>query len=389
MHPVMGQWGDFKIYSYGVANLASAFLFAVLMALLLRARGRNAAPAIDLTLWMIAGYSLLARLIVVLLSSDWEFFTRFSLEKLDTGYWGGQVGFGLLAIGYLLVSRESFAPLADALAATWAGATVLHKLGCFLGGCCGGSPSSVPWAMTFPSAGLSANPGVAVHPTQLYDVFAALLLTAILLVMFMRRRAEGRLLLWWGLGYALAKLASEWFRGDSRFVVAGPVTASMIVEIAVAAACAFLLVRPEPYLRLVEWRDRRAAGWMDPIGNVGKAASFFLGLAGFVAASIVSGLSRLVLTWPGAPIAVYFGLYSMWELLGVRGLLGLRITDRNGVPPSTRRLFVRAIAAAAAPLTFFGLFRPLFDRWGRSLGDAAAGTWVLRSLPRPFPEVAR
>lgn len=389
MHPVLGQWGDFKIYSYVVANLVSAFLFVTVMALLLRARGRNTAPAIDLTLLMIAGYTLLARLMVVVLSSDWEFFTQFSMEKLDNGYWGGQVGFGLLAIGYLLVTREAFAPLADALAVTWAGATVFHKLGCFLGGCCGGLPSSMPWAMSFPSGGLAANPGVPVHPTQLYDSLAALALTAILLIVFLRRRAEGRLLPWWGLGYALAKFATERSRGDSRFVVAGPVTASMIVEILVATACAFLLFRPGLFARFVEWRDRREAGRTDPFGTLGRAASFLLGFGGFLAASIGSGLTVLVLTWPGAPFVVYPGLYFMWELSGARNLLGLRLAAWNGAPPSTRRLFVRAVVAAASPLTFFGLFRPLFDRAGRSLADAAAGTWVLRSLPRAVPEVAR
>src|SRR6266850_6072893 len=137
MHPKLGDWGNVPIDSYGVFNLASAFLCVALLAVLLRARRQNGAPSVDLTLLMILGYTALARLLHVVLSSNWEFFTRFSWESLEHGYWGGQIGFGILAAAYLLISRAPFAPLADALGVTWAWITVLHKIGCFLGGCCG------------------------------------------------------------------------------------------------------------------------------------------------------------------------------------------------------------------------------------------------------------
>lgn len=369
MYPRMGYWGEYPIYSYGVINLASAFLCVAVLALLLKARGQNLAPSIDLTLLMILGYTALARLFEVVLDRDWKFFTEFTPDKLEQGFWGGQIGFGALAGAYLLTTRAPFAPQADALAVTWAFITVPHKIACFLGGCCGGSPTSVPWAMTFAEGGQSSVTGVPVHPTQLYDAGAALVLGAALLVAFVRRRGEGRLLVWWGLGYAISKFATEWFRGDKRFLVTGPVSAAMIVEVAAIAVFTFLLLRPGLWNRMSALREQRTAGLVEPPPGVGRAASFFLALGGFLLAAAASSTVRLVVDWPGAPFVVFAGIYIAWNLLR------RRLVTRSSGPVSTPRRIVRAIVSAVTPVTFFGLFRPLFDRHARTLGDAAAGTY--------------
>ena len=115
-----------------------------LLAILLLARRQNQAPAIDLTILMVVSYSLGARVLYAIVGGEWTFFTEFSLEKLQSGLWGGQVVFALFAGVYLAVSRASVRHLSDALAVTWAGGTVVHKTGCFLAGCCYGAPTAVP-----------------------------------------------------------------------------------------------------------------------------------------------------------------------------------------------------------------------------------------------------
>jgi phosphatidylglycerol:prolipoprotein diacylglycerol transferase len=369
MYPKLGELDGYPIHTYGVVNMASAFLCVAALAFLLKARGQNLAPSIDLTLLMILGYTVLARLFAILLDREWEFFTRFSMSRLETGFWGGQIGFGLLAGAYLAVTRAPFAPLADSLAASWALISVPHKVACFMGGCCGGAPSSVPWAVTFPEGSLSSHTGVPVHPTQLYDAAAALLLTALLLVAFARRAGEGRLLLWWGLGYSILKLASEFSRGDQRFIRFGPVTAAMIVEIAGAAVFALLLLKPGLWGHLMAWRERRSAGLVEPVPGRGRWTAFFLGLGGFIAAASVSSIATLIFKWPGTAVVVFLGVYVLWNLLRPR------LVTRRGGPASAARRIARGFLSAAAPATFFGLFRPLFDRHARTLGDAVAGTY--------------
>ena len=65
----------------------------------------------------------------------------------------------------------------------------LGRLGCFLSGCCHGIPSSAPWALPFPHGQYPAD--VPVHPTQLYEMIAYLLISAFLWSMRDQKTADG------------------------------------------------------------------------------------------------------------------------------------------------------------------------------------------------------
>ncbi|MCW5889691.1 MAG: prolipoprotein diacylglyceryl transferase [bacterium] len=76
------------------------------------------------------------------------------------------------------------------------------RLGCFLAGCCLGTPSDVPWAVTMPGD------GVARHPAQLYAAVAGLAIFAALHALDRTPRRPGALfraflLLWLPVGFAL------------------------------------------------------------------------------------------------------------------------------------------------------------------------------------------
>jgi phosphatidylglycerol:prolipoprotein diacylglycerol transferase len=54
----------------------------------------------------------------------------------------------------------------------------IGRIGCFLGGCCHGGPSKLPWAMSFPYGQYPDY--VRVHPSQLYDSVANIFIFLIL-----------------------------------------------------------------------------------------------------------------------------------------------------------------------------------------------------------------
>ena len=62
---------------------------------------------------------------------------------------------------------------------------VVGRFGCLFAGCCYGKPTTVPWGITFTDPFAAANVGtplgVPLHPTQLYEAGAELLILAILL----------------------------------------------------------------------------------------------------------------------------------------------------------------------------------------------------------------
>jgi len=89
------------------------------------------------------------------------------------------------------------------------------RIGCFLGGCCYGRPTDFILGVVFPKdslASLSYGPGVAVHPTQLYEALFLLILFLVLvkLISFSIRTAV------YLCSYGSFRFVLEFLRGDDR-----------------------------------------------------------------------------------------------------------------------------------------------------------------------------
>jgi phosphatidylglycerol:prolipoprotein diacylglycerol transferase len=106
-------------------------------------------------------------------------------------------------------------------------------MGCVLAGCCYGTPTSLPWGITFADPFAAANVGtplhVALHPTQLYDAAAEFAILLLLLTTERRgRRFSGRTFWIYILLYAVSRFAIEFVRGDPRGSTFGWSTSQLI-----------------------------------------------------------------------------------------------------------------------------------------------------------------
>jgi len=93
----------------------------------------------------------------------------------------GAVGAGLAAA--CVVAWITHHPAREVLDAVAPGALLafgIGRIGCFLAGCCYGSPTALPWGVVFPALGLPAR-----HPLQLYSAAGDLGL-----LLFLRPRPE-------------------------------------------------------------------------------------------------------------------------------------------------------------------------------------------------------
>lgn len=86
-------------------------------------------------------------------------------------FYGGFIG-GLFA-GSLYLKRQqiSVLMLGDIIAPAIALGEFFTRIGCFLNGCCFGTPSELPWALKFPDNCVAGGSPVAdfrLHPTQIY-----------------------------------------------------------------------------------------------------------------------------------------------------------------------------------------------------------------------------
>jgi hypothetical protein len=268
----------------------------------------------------------------------------------------------------------------------WAFATVLQKVGCFFAGCCDGAPTELPWAVVFPPGGQARNHGVPVHPTQLYDAGAALLVGAALAVAFAYGRARGRLLLVWGLAFAATRFATEPVRSEVRFAVSEHWSAAMIVEVAVMAITLALLVRPAGWDRVIARLDARVAeggapGAVPTRRRVMAALAIDMTLALAVATAVATATNSaaaFALAWLG----YYVAGNGLLGAAPVARALGFRSARAAGTRPGLARRLLRGVWEAVAPIVTIGLLRPLFDPARRSLADALSGTLLVRAAPR-------
>jgi len=94
----------------------------------------------------------------------------------------------------------------DGLSVPTLAAMAVGRIGCFLAGCCAGTETVLPWGVR------SANSDVHVHPVQLYEMAADLVLIGVLRRRVPARR-DGVRFVAAGLGYAVIRIGTESVRG--------------------------------------------------------------------------------------------------------------------------------------------------------------------------------
>jgi phosphatidylglycerol:prolipoprotein diacylglycerol transferase len=173
MLPELFNIGGFPIRSFGVMLLVG---FALGTWLAVRRAGKYGIDKDALTslaVWAVLMGVFGARVFWVL--QEWSFYSKNPAQILKVTE-GGMTSYGGIVFGLLTVviwcrrTKVPFPLVFDLLAAP---ALVMHgfgRIGCFLNGCCYGSPCELPWAVTVhPELG----PTYLGHPAQLYDTLMA------------------------------------------------------------------------------------------------------------------------------------------------------------------------------------------------------------------------
>ncbi len=163
-------------------------------------------------------------------------------------FWQGGLAYygGLIAatgFGVWFLRRERFPVLkgTDMVALGLPLGLFFGRLGCFLGGCCFGSPTDHPLAVRFPPwsaaseaqwrAGDLAGPhleSLAVHPAQLYEAAGCLAIAVALVWLRPRKRFDGQIMIAFVALYAVLRFFLEFIRADDRGNVAGLSTSQWI-----------------------------------------------------------------------------------------------------------------------------------------------------------------
>ena len=269
MYPELFSLGPITVYTYGVL-LAASYLLGLRLAISRARKWKlDADRVLDLGIYIIIAALVGAKLLLVV--TDFDQFRSSPADLLSLARSGGVFYGGLItAIGvafwYMHRHRMPFWTTCDAFAPGIALGHVTGRLGCFAAGCCYGRPTNVPWAVIFTNPLAAANVGtplgVPLHPTQLYEAGAELLILIVLLATERRGRPfPGRTFWLYMILYAVSRFIIEMYRGDPRGIVFGISTSQFISLLLAPLAVAMLIwlwrTRPETPQRAT--RRRRVA----------------------------------------------------------------------------------------------------------------------------------
>jgi phosphatidylglycerol:prolipoprotein diacylglycerol transferase len=248
MHPrllelpwTIPRFGTVTVYTYGVL-LAAAYLLGLQFALKrAKARHLDSTRVMDLGIYIIISALVGAKLL--LLVTDFQTFRSNPAELLNLVREGGVFYGGLIVavtVALVYIKRVGL-PLwttCDVFAPGIALGHVIGRFGCFFAGCCFGKQTNVPWAITFTDPFAQANVGtplnVPLHPTQLYEAGAELLILIFLLTTEKwGRKFAGRTFWLYMLLYSVSRYIIEFYRGDERGSV-GPLSTSQFVSLILA-----------------------------------------------------------------------------------------------------------------------------------------------------------
>jgi phosphatidylglycerol:prolipoprotein diacylglycerol transferase len=269
VYPELFSVGPVTVYTYGVL-LAASYLLGLRLAMArAKKRGLDANRVLDLGIYIIIAALVGAKLLLLVV--DFDQFRRdpaeiWNLARSGGVFYGGLILAVVVAFWYIAKHRLPFWTTCDVFAPGIALGHVTGRLGCLAAGCCFGKATDVPWAITFTNPLAQTNVGtplgVPLHPTQLYEAGAELLILVFLLATERKGRYfPGRTFWSYMFLYALTRFVIEFYRGDPRGMVLGMST-SQFTSVVLAPLSIGMLVwlarkGPEPSIELP--KKRKAA----------------------------------------------------------------------------------------------------------------------------------
>lgn len=133
----------------------------------------------------------------------------------------------------------------DVMAVTTCLVHIFGRLGCFMAGCCHGTPTDSFLGVIYTDPACSADPlGVSLHATQLYEAGFILLVLLFLLRLKGSRKFYGQLFVTYLIAYAIGRFGIEFFRGDmERGVVFNMISHSQIISLLILASSTLLYTK--------------------------------------------------------------------------------------------------------------------------------------------------
>ena len=240
------------IHTYGVL-LATAILVSIWWAARLAEKdGIPGRHIWDLGFIIVISAMIGAKVLLVITNFDYYADNPsrlLSTEFLRAGgvYYGGLLGAIAGSFIYLnRINRLDFWKISNSAATAIPLGQAIGRLGCFSAGCDYGSPSNLPWAVTFTSqyahdlVGVPLN--IRLHPYQLYESMVSVFIFLYLYRKYNRLVFDGQILALYLMLYGVSRFFLEFFRGDldRGFLFGGLISTSQFISLLLVPAALVL-----------------------------------------------------------------------------------------------------------------------------------------------------
>lgn len=247
MFPILFTIGGFEVRSYGVL-IAAGILAGTFIGE--REVRRKGLPPGSFTEFIPRGviFGLAASRLTFVLTNI-EYFASaplqaFNLRAGGLNFYGGLAGGFIAGVVFLRLRKIPFPAFSDCAAPAILTALFFGRLGCFLNGCCFGTPSSLPWAAVYSTPRSSAPLHIPLHPSQLYEAAGNLLILGVLWSFRKKPALSGRMFWLFLLIYSGLRLSLERFRGDTLGYITPHFAWTHLFFIVIMILSAILILNP-------------------------------------------------------------------------------------------------------------------------------------------------
>ena len=234
MHPILFKAGSFTVYSYGFFIALGAFIGLAYM-------GWQGKKTYRLSIDKTNSLFIFIVVAAVVGGKAFLFFENPSLYLSNPARFFSGRGFVfygsfLFAVPTMLwfFKRNNIPTLGmlDIMAIVTCLVHGFGRIGCFMAGCCHGTPTDLFWGITFTSPICQAEPlNAPLYPTQLLESGFIFIVMIFLLFLKKQRSFDGQLFLLYLMLYAIGRSFLEFLRGDSGrgFVGDGLLSNSQVI----------------------------------------------------------------------------------------------------------------------------------------------------------------
>jgi phosphatidylglycerol:prolipoprotein diacylglycerol transferase len=256
MYPTLLRFHNFEITTFGLMMFIAFLVAGWVLSRQFRHYGLGDDLASNMVIAAAVGGIAGAKIYYAILFHDWHLL----FDRAGLVWYGGMIG-GFLACSWVIWHRGvDYLTTADATAPSAAIGYALGRIGCFLVGDDYGSPTSSWIGIAFPKGsppttaealrefGVRVDPNIPpyqvlkVHPTQLYESAAALVMFVILMFLARKPHHRGRVIGAFLILMGIERFLVEIVRAkDDRFL--GPFTIAQLISVLIAIAGVFLALR--------------------------------------------------------------------------------------------------------------------------------------------------